>query len=189
MTAARPSQIGRSRSSSPNAPIRTQKRNTPKGAINVAPEPTQVELLWIRQRVENRIRFGRIDQERVIDRYSRVVSFAAGRIFAFVRWTANDYGTAVSRIDILRAVTPDERYVTIPHVRPGGECLLQISGWPKVEKVLLVIDSIEALGIDPAEVAPDYWRHVHNRLSAGDQPRPYTRIQHQAWLRRKRVTA
>jgi hypothetical protein len=157
------------------------------GAISDAPELTHVELLWIRQRVENRIRFGRIDRERVIDRYSRVVSFAAGSVFAFMRWTANDYGTALSRIDILRAVTPGERYVTIQNVRPGGDCLLQISGWPKVEKVLQVIDSIEALGIDPAEVAPDYWRHVHNRLSAGDQPRSYTQARHQAWLRRKRV--
>jgi Protein of unknown function (DUF2840) len=189
MTAARPSQIGRSRPSSPNASIRTQKRKARKGAIDAVREPTQVELLWIRQRVENRIRFGRIDQERAIDRYSRVVSFAAGSVFAFVRWTANDYGTSLSRIDILRAVTPGERYVTIPHVRPGGECLLQISGWPKVEKVLQVIDSIEALGIDPASVAPEHWRHVHNRLSAGEKPRPYTQTRHQAWLRRKRVTS
>ena len=187
MMTPRPGRISQSPPGSSNASIRAQKRNAHKGAIDVASEPTHVELLWIRQRVENRIRFGRPDQERVIDRYLRVVSFAAGRVFAFVRWTANDYGTSLSRIDILRAVTPDERYVTIPHVRPGGECLLQISGWPKVEKVLQVIDSIEALGIDPADVAPEHWRHVHNRLSAGDQPRSYTRIQHQAWLRRKRV--
>jgi hypothetical protein len=189
MMTPRPNGISQSPPGRPNASIRPQRRNAHKGAIDVAPEATQVELLWIRQRVENRIRFGRIDQERVIDRYSRVVSFAAGSVFAFVRWTANDYGTSLSRIDILRAVTPGERYVTIPHVRPGGECLLQISGWPKVEKVLQVIDSIEALGIDPASVAPEHWRHVHNRLSAGEKPRPYTQTRHQAWLRRKRVTS
>jgi Protein of unknown function (DUF2840) len=143
--------------------------------------------LWIKERVENRIRFGRIDQERVINRYVRVVSFAAGGIFAFVRWSANDYGTAESRIDILRAVAPGERYVTIPNVRPGGECLLHISGWPKVEKVLQMIDAIETLGIDPADVAPEHWRHVHNRLSVGDRPQPYTKARHHAWLRRKRV--
>jgi hypothetical protein len=157
------------------------------GAIDDAPELTHVELLWIRQRVENRIRFGRIDQQNVIDRQRRVVSFAAGSIFAFVRWIANDYGTVLSQIDILRAVAPGERYVTIPHVRPGGECLLHISGWPKVEKVLQVIDAIEALGIEPADVAPEHWRHVHNRLSAGDRPRSYTRSRHQAWLHRRRV--
>jgi len=156
-------------------------------AADATPELTHVELLWIRQRVENRIRFGRTDQEHVVDRYLRVVSFAAGSIFAFVRWATNDYGTVLSKIDILRAVAPGERYVTVPHVRPGGEILLRISGWPKVEKVLQAIEAIEALGIDPADVAPDHWQHVHNRLSVGDRPRPYTRGRHNAWLRRRRV--
>ena len=34
-----------------------------------------------------------------------------------------------------------------------------------------MIDTVEALGIDAADAAPDYWRHVHNRLSAGEAPR------------------
>jgi Protein of unknown function (DUF2840) len=57
----------------------------------------------------------------------------------------------------------------------------------EVEKVLQAIEVVESLGIDPADVAPDYWRHVHNRLSAGDRPQSYTRTRHHAWLRRKRV--
>ncbi len=148
-------------------------------------ELTHVELLWIRKRVENRIRFGRIVKQQVIDRQRRVVSFAAGSIFAFVRWTGNDYGTVLSRTDILRAVTPGEPYVTMPYVRPGGESLLRISGWRKVEKVLQAIDAIEALGIDPADVAPGHWQHIHNRLSVGEQPRHYTQARHKAWLRRR----
>jgi hypothetical protein len=115
------------------------------------------------------------------------VSFPAGSIFAFVRWAANAYGTVLSRIDILRAVAPGERYITVPDVHPGGESLLRTSGWPRVEKVLQTIEATEALGIDPADVAPEYWRHVHNRLSVGDRPQPYTRTRHHAWLRRKRV--
>jgi Protein of unknown function (DUF2840) len=152
-----------------------------------APELTHVDLLWIRQRVENRIRFGKIDQEHVINRRWRVVSFAAGSVFAFVRWAGNAWGTVESRIDILRAVAPGEHYITVPDVRPGGESLLQTSGWPRVEKVLQTIEAVEALRINPADVAPDYWRHVHNRLSVGDRPQTYTRTRHQAWLRRKRV--
>jgi hypothetical protein len=49
------------------------KRDLHDGAIDVAPELTHVEILWIRQRVENRIRFGRIDQQHVIDRHWPVV--------------------------------------------------------------------------------------------------------------------
>jgi hypothetical protein len=150
---------------------------------------THVELVWIKKRIENRIRFGHIAEQHVLDRQRRLVSFAAGSIFAFVRWTANDYGTVLSRIDVLRAVAPGERYATVPYVRPGGESLLRISGWPKVEKVLQAIDAIEALGIDPADAAPDHWQHIHNRLFVGEQPRPYTQGRHQAWLHRRRLTS
>jgi len=100
----------------------------------------------------------------------------------------NDYGTVASRIDILRAITPGERYSTVPYVRPGAEILLRLAGWPKVEKVLQAIDAIEALGIDPADAAPEHWRHVHNRLSVNEVPRRYTQRRHQAWLHRRRVT-
>jgi hypothetical protein len=150
---------------------------------------TIVELLWLEKRIENRIRFGRHVSEKVLDRNRRVLSFLPGSIFAFVRWTSNDFGTVLSRIDILRAVTPGQRYSTVPWITPGGESLLRLSGWPKVERVLQLIDAVEALGIDPAEAAPDYWHHVHNRLSVNETPRPYTRSRHQAWLHRRRVTS
>ena len=39
----------------------------------------------------------------------------------------------------------------------------------------------------PAAVAPDHWRHVHNRLAAGQDPRPYTAARHRAWLLRCRT--
>lgn len=148
---------------------------------------TEVELLWLEKRIENRIRFGRAVGEKILDLRRRLLSFAPGSIFAFVRWTSNDFGTAISRIDILRGVAPGQRCSTVPYVKPGGEILLRLSGWPKVERVLQLIDAVEALGIDPADAAPDYWHHVHNRLSVNENPRPYTRARHQAWLHRQRV--
>ncbi|HVB78895.1 MAG TPA: DUF2840 domain-containing protein [Candidatus Binataceae bacterium] len=148
---------------------------------------TAVELTWLEKRVEHWIRFGRDVGATIIDRRRRVLSFAPNTIFAFVRWASNDFGTVVSRIDIVRAIAPGEAYQTLPFVRPGGEILLRISGWPKVERVFAAIDTIEALGIDPADAAPDHWRHVHNRLGAGCEPRSYSRDQHRAWLLRRRV--
>jgi hypothetical protein len=157
------------------------------GTIDAAPELTHVDLLWVRQRVENRIRFGHIDQQHVIDSYWRVVSLSAGSVFAFVHWAADADGTIMSRIDILRAVSPGEHYITVPDVHPGGESLLCIAGSLKVEKVLQAIEVVESLGIDPAGAAPDYWRHVHNRLSVGERPQPYSQTRHHAWLRRSQV--
>ena len=125
---------------------------------------THVELVWLKKRIENRIRFGPIAQQHILDRGRQVVSFEAGSIFAFVRWASNDFGTIFSRIDILRAVREGERYSTVPGVRPGGEILLRHAGWRKVVRVLEAIDIVEALGIDPAHAAPEHWRHVHSAM-------------------------
>ena len=116
---------------------------------------THVELLWLEKRIENWIRFGRDVEETILDRRRRILSFAPGSIFAFIRWASNDFGTVVSRIDIARAVAPGEPYATVPFVRPGGDILLRLTGWPKVQRVPQAIDAVEALGIDPADASPD----------------------------------
>jgi hypothetical protein len=146
---------------------------------------TTVELIWIEKQIEHWIRFGRIVRTTIQSRSRSTVAFDPGAVFAFVRWQANDFGTAESRIDILSAPREGEPYTTVPHVTPGGDSLLRLSGWPKVERVLQFADTIEALSVDPADAAPDYWRHVHNRLSAGLEPRGYTAAQHRAWLLRQ----
>jgi hypothetical protein len=150
---------------------------------------TRVELLWLEGRIERWIRFGQIAEETVLDRRRRVVAFAAGEVFAFVRWASNGYGTVVSRIDILRAVGPGEAFSTIGFVEPGAEILLRMSNWPKVNEVLRAIDAVERAGVAAEEACPDHWRHVMNRLAAGDQPRAYTRERHRAWLMRRRIDA
>ena len=152
-----------------------------------APFTTLVELTFQKKKVERWIRFGRKSFEQIIDRRCSLIGFAPESIFAFVRWASNDYGTIVSRLDILRAVGRGEPYQTVPFVRPGGEILLRIDGWPKVQRVLALIDAVDALGVDPADVAPDHWRHVHNHMIAGQEPNPYTAERHAAWVSRRRI--
>lgn len=148
---------------------------------------TRVELIWLEKQTEFWIRFGNGVGEQVLDRSRRIVFFRPGSVFAFVRWVANDYGTVVSRIDIVRTMAPGRSYQTLPFVRPGGEILLKIEGWPKVEKVLRHVDAIEGLGIDPADVDPDHWRHVAHWMKAGEAPQRYTAERHAAWLRRREI--
>ncbi|HEY9579537.1 MAG TPA: DUF2840 domain-containing protein [Rhizorhapis sp.] len=148
---------------------------------------THVELTWIEKKIEFWIRFGREAAEQILDRRGRVVSFVPDSIFAFVRWTSNDYGTALSRLDIVRAVRAGERCQTLPCVRPGGDILLRADGWPKVERVLQLVDAIEARGVEAIDVSPDHWRHVHNRLTVGEPPRAYSQQQHRAFLLRRRT--
>ena len=150
---------------------------------------TEVELIHLEDKVERWVRFGRAREERIIDRRRRVLAFAPGAVFAFVRWASNDYGTVLSRIDVLRAVEASEPISTIPFVTPGAEILLRISGWPKVTRVLAAIDQVEAQGIAAEDACPDHWRHVSNRITAGENPRAYTRERHAAWLLRRRIAA
>jgi len=164
-----------------------ERRRPQEDAHVTADGLTYVDLIWIENRVQRWIRFGRVAFRQVIDRHRSIVAFAPGDVFAFVRWASNDFGTVVSRIDILRAVRSGEPCSTVGFVRPGGDSLLQVCGWPKAERVLQAIDAIETSGIDPADVAPDHWRHVHNRLTAGAIPHAYTRERHVAWLKRQRI--
>jgi hypothetical protein len=53
--------------------------------------------------------------------------------------------------------------------------------------VLAAIDAVDAAGVDPCDASPDHWRRVHNRITAGLQPRPYTMERHCAWLRRMEI--
>jgi hypothetical protein len=150
---------------------------------------THIELIWHRQQIEHWIRFGRDVAEQILDRRRRILSFAPNSIVAYVRWAAGDFGTIVSRIDILRTVRRGEGFSTVPYVRPGGEILLRASGWPRVERVLQAIDAAEQIGIDAADASPDHWRHVHNRLAAGQAPRSYSHAAHRAWLLRRKIDA
>lgn len=148
---------------------------------------TRVELTWVAKKIEFWIRFGPVDREEVLDRRRRVVWFRPGAAFAFVRWAANDFGTIIARLDIVRAVTSGQAYQTLPFVRPGGDILLTMQGWQNVERVLQTIDAVERLGIDPAVVSPAHWRHVHHRMTAAQEPRPYTNDLHRAFVLRQRV--
>ena len=150
---------------------------------------TTVELFWVEQSTERWIRFGTPIADDILDRRRRRLSFAAGSVFALVRWASNDYGTILSRLAIVRAIAPGEAYSTLPCVVPGGEILLHLGGWPRVRQALALIDALEALGLDPAEVSHDYWRHAHNRLVAGHRPHAYSLARHRAWLLRRELGA
>lgn len=162
------------------------------GIRRASPPPhrdlTWVDLVWFERRIEHWIRFGRIAEETILDRRRRRVAFADG-VFAFVRWAANDVGTIQSRIDIIGTVEAGAPCASVPGVAPGGDLLLRQSGWPRVQATLFAIDAIEALGLQPIDVAPDYWRQVHNRLCARQAPEPYSRLRHRAWRLRRSLSA
>lgn len=73
---------------------------------------THVELTFRTKMIEHWLRFGDPIERTIIDKRRCVASFKPGQIFAFVRWASNDYGTIISRLDIVR---------TIDRGEPAGE--------------------------------------------------------------------
>lgn len=146
---------------------------------------TDVTIYWRKGEREDWLKFGKPIAGRIVDRSRRIESYAAGQVFGLVRWASNEYGTVRSTLDIVRAVPADEPCESVPQVNHGGDLLLSVHGWPRVAQVFRLIDAIEASGIDPCEVAPDHWRHIHNRLAAREMPRGYSPARHRAWLQRK----
>lgn len=149
------------------------------------PQLTHVTVYWRKGEREDWLKFGKPVADRIVSRSERVESYAHGQLFGLVRWAANEFGTVRSALDIVRAVGADEPVTPVRQVDPGGDVLLSVHGWPKVAQVFRLIDAIEASGIDPCDVAPDHWRHIHNRFAARDVPRGYSPERHRAWLQRK----
>lgn len=142
---------------------------------------THVTLVQRRDRFSDWLRFGTPVAEPIIAFSGQVYSFAAGQVFALVRRASPNGGTALSSLEIVRAVGRGEVYTTLQGVDPGGDLLLIVRGWAKVRAVLQLIGRIEGTGYDPCLVAPDHWRHIGNRLACGLSPRDYTAARHRAW--------
>ena len=170
--------------------------NEPQPALRVVPPKhrrnvalTHVELTWIEKKIEFWLRFGRRAEEKILDRRRSISSFRPGSIFAFVQWASNDFGTVISRMDIVRAVASGERYQTLPFVRPGGEILLRVDGWPKVERVLQFDRRHRGARVS---IRPMPRRNIGATFTTVSPPAtsraPIRREQHDAWLKRRSVT-
>ena len=143
---------------------------------------TRVALLFIAQRFNVYLRFGRPAHERIIDDRRRVAEFDPEAVFCRIRWQGNEYGTTLWQLSILQAAARGESFQRVAGVVPGATLLLHVHGARKVQPVLRLIDAIEAQHIDPADVATRYWRMVHNRLAARVEVSPYSLDRHTAHL-------
>ena len=148
------------------------------------PTPMQVSLAFVEQRVTVWLRFGKPVRETVLNSWRRVAVVEPGAVCCRVKWIGNDYGTALWQLMVLQAPTPFDSAQRIAGVVPGARILLRADGELQVKAVLVVVDGIEALGIDSITVAVTYWRTVGNRLTAR-QPLPeYTHDRHAAHVAR-----
>jgi hypothetical protein len=175
-------------------PVRAPRPTPPlKLAVQAGPIPrdalTWVELIDDEGRTERWIRFGCVVETHAVSRRNRFVAFAPGAVFAYVRWACGPRGALAARLDILQAVDRTGARVAFPGVTPGAVSLLRLNGWGRVRHALAVIDAVAETGVALEAVAPDHWRHVHNRMTAGLAPQAYTQVRHRALKLRQALGA
>jgi hypothetical protein len=156
-------------------------RGGPVPIAHASDNLTHVELTWVEKQDRALDRFGREAHEQILDRRRRILSLIApGSIFAFVRWAANDFGTIISRIDIVRAVKPRRAVSDAAFRAPGGDILLQdrrlaqSSGGAPPHRRGGSGKHRSLRGLRPITGATSI-----NRLTAGHEPRAYTFARHQ----------
>ena len=148
---------------------------------------TRVALAYVDKRINLYLRFGNPARTIQLDRWRRSAVFVPTSIFCRIRWESNDYGTTRWQLMVMQACTPLDTVQRIPGIQPGARILLHAEGERQVQAVLLLIDAIEALSIDPIDVSPAYWRTLGNRLSAHLALPQYTAERHAAWLAGKEL--
>ncbi len=150
---------------------------------------TRVEIAFYPEHLNNWLRFGAPDEQLDLDRRRSLALFRPGRVFGYVRWRANEYGTQDWRFTIVQSAAPSLMLSRVSGVSPGGDVLLLATGNAKVKRALLQVDVLEAAGFDVAEVSPSYYRHVHNRIAASRDVTPYSQDQHAAYLAARAVAS
>jgi len=146
---------------------------------------TRVTLIFVPEKRNVWLRFGRHSHETIIDTQRRTAEFAPGAVFCRVRWEANAYGTVLWQLAVLQAAAPGDTLQHVAGIVPGATLLLYVRTARNVQATLRLIDAIEATRVDPADVAPTYWRMVHNRLAARVEVSPYAPDRHAAYLLRR----
>ncbi|ERY33686.1 TPA: DUF2840 domain-containing protein [Pseudomonas aeruginosa] len=164
------------------AQMATPPSPQPLAALASSTPLTRVSLAYVEQRINLYLRFGHPARTVQLDRWRRCAVFLPTAIFCRIRWQSNDYGTVRWQLMVLQACTPLDAMQSIPGIRPGARILLHAEGEQKTRSVLARIDAIEALGIEPAEVSPAYWRTLGNRLAAHLPLPDYSAERHAAWL-------
>ena len=100
---------------------------------------------------------------------SRYAVFAAGQVFGYERWLANQYGTQVWTLTIGKAVQ-DGHHTRMPGIKPGAEIWVMAKGKTQVKRLFTALDAIKKAGIKPEDVCEHRWRSIGLMLGPNGDP-------------------
>ncbi|WP_165776835.1 DUF2840 domain-containing protein [Paremcibacter congregatus] len=144
---------------------------------------TRIETISLRGRLHYYTRFGRPVSKVTMPPYRGLEYYRPGQLLGYIRWQAGEYGSRLWRFMILRTVsfTGKSPSHQVEGVSPGAYIILDVEGALKVRAAMNVIDQIENMGIDPAEVSPAYYGHLHQRILTNQPYHRYSMEQHQSF--------
>jgi uncharacterized protein DUF2840 len=150
---------------------------------------TRVDILSLPDRVHHYTRFGRAVRKVIMPSYRGYEYYRPGQLVGYVQWQAGEYGSRLWRFMILMTVSHvcQINMQEVPGIMPAVRILLDMEGAFKVRKIFCVIDQIEQLGLDPADVSPAYYGHLHQRITANHRCHRYTMEQHKSFLKGQEV--
>lgn len=137
---------------------------------------TAVQVVYRKNRINHRLRFGAPLIEARLDWQRKLVAFGPGSVFGYIRWRANRYGTQDWRLFVLRTVESG-LLSTIPGVVPGADILLATRGTTRTQRALDQLDTLEQGAGGLSQVTDAYWRHLHNRLAISLDPHEFSSLQ------------
>lgn len=125
---------------------------------------TQVQIHFVRDIYNHRLRFGTPDETIKLDRYRKLALFKPTKTFGYIRWHGNKYGTQDWRVYVLKSGVKGDM-IMIDGIEPAANVLLSIHGTERVKRTLKVIDRIEKTVKGGLETVPDsYWKRVHTSI-------------------------
>lgn len=148
---------------------------------------TRVEIAFYPEYLNHWLRFGTPDMQQDLDRRRSLALFKPGRVFGYVRWRANEYGTQDWRFVVAITGEPLCFLSRIEGIYPGVKILLFTRGNTKVKRALLQIEVLETDAFELGNISPAYYRHVHNRILTGRPVRTYSDAQHAAHMAAQQV--
>ncbi len=128
------------------------------------PALTQIQCHYVKDKINNRIRFGMPKQVVKLDKHRQLAIFLPGQIFGYIRWRANEYGTQDWRIFIVKSQSCGQLTI-VPGIMPAVQLLTYAAGFLRVKRALKAIDMLEKqckCGLE--DIPESYWRQFENTL-------------------------
>jgi len=124
---------------------------------------------YSKKRYNHRVVFGRPLRRVRRGWRSRYAVFAAGQVFGYERWFANQYGTQVWTLCIGKAVQGGY-FTRLPGIKPGADIWVLAKGKTQVKRLFSALDAMKEAGIKPEDVCEHRWRNIGLMLGPNGDP-------------------